>query len=336
MGTKKPIAKLDAAVILNEGVKGLVRNGAIKEASSPKALRGGNSGALIDGVVYGNCARLTHLRFLGYQGTEPKSTQIMFSVGRSLENVLLELLEASGFPMERVKRESEVPVSYTHESGIPITGRPDFILFDEEGKPATGIECKGKMSYYGLRNVLIEDRADTSHLIQAAHYMWAHELSSYTLSYVAPAKYPIPAKDKESWDQLGEEWVERREGMGPVSTYPSVVNFSLFTGDDGCLHIITPRKSTIKTKLKWEHIQAFYSSVTAMGPGKPLPPPPTAKEITKGSSWKKCQYCSLSSLCDSNPTYEHWLDGAVDKVTESWAEHWPDLLDEYLEGWEQK
>lgn len=339
---------MDVKELLDKGLVGLAKASAVKESrgqANGPILRGGSSGAVIGGKIYGNCARLAHLRIKGFQVQEAPKKQLMFSVGRALEEVLFELLTHSGLKPEQIKREEEDPISYSHSSSLPVEGRPDFILYSEAGERETGIECKGKLSYWGARNLLVEHKADTSHLVQAAHYMWAHDLKKYALVYLLPTKYPLSPKRKKDGEFLGWDGFENLppemvevKGDWPMATEINYYVITLSTGPDSTLHVKMHNGKTYTTSLTWEATQAFYSEVVGMGKDAPLPPPPTADSILgKGmKEWKKCDYCALRPICDSETSYERWFEKCVDAVTESWAAHFPDLLDGYLNDWEEE
>jgi len=313
--------------ILKQGIEARVLADAKREASLPPAMRFGNSGAIIDGVVFGNCPRLAHLRLLGFQTASDASTQVMFASGRAMEHILYDFLSAA-LPPERIKREDEAAIKYLTPSGLPVTGRPDFILLDENGNYETGIECKGKMSFWGVKSLLIDGKGYASHIVQGAHYMWKHGLKNYGLTYVVPVKYLIPREDKAVWPK---EYIGRSGGGWAVN--PQLFTLLLSTAADGTLVVEMHDGVVHKTKLKVGHIDAFYASVEEMGEGKPLAPMPSAKGVFGKPSWKACDYCPLKDVCDTETAYGPWLDKAVDTITGTWQENWPDFLDEYLGGW---
>jgi hypothetical protein len=309
------------------GIEKRVEADARHEASLPTAMRFGNSGAIIGGKVYGNCPRLAHLRLLGFQPANDKATQVMFASGRAVESVIYDFLACS-IPPERIKRESEAAVKYEHTgSGIPITGRPDFIILNEKGEYETGIECKGKMSYWGLKGLIIDGKGDAAHLIQAAHYMFQHKLKSYALVYVCPTKFLVP--------EGGPEWPRdliSKSGRG-WATNTALFTVQLDTAPNGTLRVEMHDGAIHNTKLKPEHIESYYGAIANMGPGKPLPPAPTSAGLFGKPSYKKCDYCPLRDVCDSTSNYEEWLDRSIDIITESWQKEWPNLLPLYLTGW---
>lgn len=311
--------------LLKLGIEKRVEADARKEASLPTAMRFGNSGAIIGGKVYGNCPRLAHLRLMGFQEASDEATQIMFASGRAVENIVYDFLSSS-YPPERILREEEAPARYTHSSGVMVTGRPDFILTDENGKYVSGIECKGKMSYWGVKGLVVDSKGDAAHLVQAFHYLIAHNLETYALVYVTPVRYLTDSP---------EQWPEgalSRSGRG-YAVNPRIDVLQLSKTEDGRLVVQMPDGKEHTTKLKEEHIQAYYSAVADMGEGKPLPVPPTSAGLFGKASWSKCDYCSLRQICDTETSYGAWLDRAVDIITESWQEKWPALFDPYLSGW---
>src|SRR6478736_10241011 len=100
---------MNVRALLKQGIRNRVEADQRHEASLPPAMRFGNSGAIIDGVVYGNCPRLAHLRLLGFQEASKPTTQVMFASGRAMENIIYDFL-STALPPERIRRESEAAV----------------------------------------------------------------------------------------------------------------------------------------------------------------------------------------------------------------------------------
>lgn len=314
--------------LLKQGIEKRVEADARREASLPPTMRFGNSGAIIDGKMYGNCARLAHLRLLGFQMASDESTQILFSAGRAMEHVVYDFYSAV-LPKERilsVHQNNEAVTQYQHPSGLPVVGHADFILLNEDMKEEVGLECKGKLSYWGVKGLIVDGKGYAAHIIQSAHYMWKHGLKQYAILNVTPSKYLTDAP--EGWPQGSLS----RSGKG-WAVNPRIDIIDLWTAEDGTLRVRMPDLTEHKTKLKYEHIEKFYGEVAKMGPGAPLPVAPTNAGLFGKPSWKACDYCALRDICDSETSYEAWLDKSVDKITESWQENWPNLLDSYLAGW---
>lgn len=314
--------------LIERAISARVAADARHEASLPAAMRFGNSGAIINGKVYGDCARLAHLRLQGFQPAKSRSTQIIFAAGRAMEEIVNDFLTMV-VPKGRLLREEEAAVSYQSQGGLPITGRPDFIILGEDGKPTTGVENKGKMSYFGVKNLLLEDKYETSHLIQGAHYMWAYGLESYALVYVLPVKYPAPKGTERLWPK------GTIEGDYVKQITPNIFVLEMSTAKDGSLLIEDLKGKQRPTKLKKEHITDFYTAVEQMGEGRPLPPMPTSTSLIGKATYKKCSYCKLKPACDTFTKYDRWYDRAVDIITDSWQEIWPEHFDNFMSGWEK-
>lgn len=155
----------------------------IEEEAKPEvALRGGNSGALLeDGRFIGGDPRIAVLRFLGIESKVSFDTNLLFQAGLSNEENVCDLLEASGTFFEQ---EEECPVSWRTSNGVLVTGRPDIIIERE-----TIIELKGlfsgwsalKQAHWGYGQIKSE------YACQLSHYMFksSYPITNGILKYVS-------------------------------------------------------------------------------------------------------------------------------------------------------
>lgn len=292
------------------------------EAVKLGTLRGGSSGAIIDGVVYGHCHRKAHLRQLGIDAPTDPETSIMFSAGFANEDIVKAELVAAGYA---VKAEEEIPVSITLSNGTVVNGRPDLVLLDKDGHPYYGIELKLASSVYTVRDVHYSLVPKREHLIQAALYSYGLGSLPYSLVYVSRNYWHLSmlsdtfkkAVAAKGWDV--EFAPDFRTGKpGPFRIVPFEREYKLTWSADGYLVYDTEGLSKPRvTKLKVQHILDFYEETAAIGEHKDLGPRPTDASFdgTK-KTYSPCNYCPFQSVCDEHETdYDTWLDYAKKEVS---------------------
>lgn len=142
------------------------------ESTKLGVLRAGNAGIMTaDGNFIGKCPRISYLRFKGIKVKDSdENKEHMFAAGRGNEDIWLDKLKR-GWP-GKILREEEIPTSWETTSGVKVTGRPDIILCDMEGKPEAGIELKLVSSINTAKTVLFDRQPKLEHVIQAVHYSW--------------------------------------------------------------------------------------------------------------------------------------------------------------------
>lgn len=142
------------------------------EATKVGSLRAGNAGVMTEtGQFIGKCPRLTYLRYKGIKVDDGEdSKEHMFAAGRGNEDIWLEKLE-KGWP-GKILREEEIPTKWLTNKEIPVTGRPDVVLCNIDGKPEAGIELKLISSINTAKTVLFQQQPKVEHVIQAVHYSW--------------------------------------------------------------------------------------------------------------------------------------------------------------------
>jgi hypothetical protein len=177
--------------LFDAGIQALLKSDKDNESGKSGVLRGGNSGIYIpqQNLVVGKCARLSYLRYKGITVEETtESRKLMFTAGVSNEDQWYDALSKS-YPTELILREEQIPVNWRTDNNVEVTGRPDFVLLDSEGKkPKVGIELKLVSSIWTARDVLFEGRPKFDHLIQAAHYMWKLDIP-FELWYTSRADF---------------------------------------------------------------------------------------------------------------------------------------------------
>lgn len=327
--------------ILREGMlRGIVSH---NKADIPKQanLRGGNAGAVIDGKLYGNCPRTTALRLAGVQAPSDEQAQLLMAFGVANEDVVHRFLQSYGIPPEQLKREEEIPVVWEHPSGRLVTGRPDAVILDENGQPFWGLELKLKGTVYGAKNILFDGKADTKHIIQAAHYMYKLGLKRYSIIYSIPVRFAVGEKDKDKAKKLG--LAELNKYKGDAQYYKLGFFEAVMERDDAGVITLTslqtgkrPAKSVV-LPLTESSISDYYGMVVALFEKKKMPPRPSAASVIKGQKeWSECDYCILKDTCDSfeEAPIDVWFDNCVSTITQAWNEMYPELFDAYLQDWE--
>lgn len=132
-------------------------------------LRGGNSGISFGNVHTGSCLRQTYARsFLSYSKKPDLSTRLMFDGGERNEDSWMDDITKSWGNVIK----ADDYVEWATDAGIKVTGSPDVLLLNDEGKPVHGIEHKRVSSLYTARDVGFLKKPKMDALIQTAHYMW--------------------------------------------------------------------------------------------------------------------------------------------------------------------
>lgn len=143
--------------------------------------RGGNTGAVVDGLPTGSCPRLTYLRTVkGWQPPHDEteiqedginSKEIMFGKGRFNEDFHVEKMNFAMPEGYKILMEEEIPVTWTMPAGAG-SGRPDIVLCDVSGdevKPVHMIEHKAVCGS-GMAAKLFNSKPKLAHILQGANY----------------------------------------------------------------------------------------------------------------------------------------------------------------------
>lgn len=171
-------------------------------------LRAGNAGILTSEGFAGKCARLSYLRFKGIKVDDGEdSKEHMFAAGRFNEDIWMEKLKR-GWP-GRILREEEIPTKWSADNGTLVTGRPDIMLCDNEGKPQIGIELKLISSINTAKTILFQKQPKFEHVIQAVHYSWQTNVP-FEIWYTSTVnwhptdwmKKALPNSLSPNWDEL--------------------------------------------------------------------------------------------------------------------------------------
>jgi hypothetical protein len=264
-----------------KGLRDRIKEHDSREGTKLGTLRGGNSGIITDsGVAAGACGRLTYLRMKGVNPNPiEEERELMFAAGRSNEDTWLEALKRSWDGP--ILCEEDIPTKWETENGIPVTGRPDIVLLNNDNSPRLGIELKLVSSVWTARDILIEDKPKMNHLIQAAHYSWQLDIP-FELWYTSRADYHIGS----GWERNvfkkainldhANKYVEVNDDGHPKKLTPFIAGFTLSWGDSGRLiYKSVQTNQSVETIITKASIEKFYNSVAEIEETKQLPPRPT-------------------------------------------------------------
>ena len=273
-------------------------------------LRAGNTGLMLaDGRVTGKCARLTYLRYKGIRVEEADySRELMFAAGRTNEDSWLEVLRAAD-PTLVIKREEEIPIAWTTDNGVPVTGRPDIVLGHNgllSGKfvPEIGIELKQACSLWTVRDVGIQMKPKMLHLMQAAHYSWQLGIP-FELWYTNRTDFAVMGWAQRNFPKPGEPGSDRCEynDKGEIKkVLPFVQGYELMWTPAGQMNYrAVGHERWTTTLITQQGIVDYFSTVAAMDETDVLPPAPTNLEADGSRGpYSICSYCPLQSVCDSH------------------------------------
>jgi len=280
---------------------------AVEEVKKRGILRGGNSGCLTEGGdVLGSCHRTTLGRYLGVSTPNDEHSVFYFAAGYGNEDRWIDLLTAAWDG--KILREEETPIRWTARSlggrEVPVTGRPDVVLCDNDGQPITGIELKKVCSSYRAVKVFLAVEPDTKHLIQAAHYSWQLGKLPWILSYTSDSSYDTPY-----W-AIKKYSAERK-------IKPGRHHFYCAWQDDTFCFIHPETGETVPTRITSAGIQRYYDMVLTMEEQQDLGPRPSTKPAYgDGKDFDQCTYCAFAPACDKYENdYASWLD-AVKIISE--------------------
>lgn len=335
--------QLDVNALYDAGIRRMADEHELKEVQKLGILRAGNTGILLDnGKVAGPCARQTLLRFQGvrYDVIED-SKRLMFDAGLSNEDIWIKSLEeglkAKGVEGITIKREEEIPISWTLPSGIQVTGRPDIVLGRTEGegsifKPSLGLELKLVSSVWTGRDTGVMLEPKLVHLMQAGHYSWQLGIP-FQLWYTNRAEFAIGS----GWEQktfpdakdmltdvveFGEKKDQRSGRVFPTKKkllqFRQGYELEWTKGNQ-----LKYRPIMADRQLDWtwtpitvQGIIDYYEAVVAQQEKKKLAPRPLQlKSDGSPGTFSSCDYCPLKAVCDATESnYDQWLSAVLDHV----------------------
>lgn len=165
--------------LIQSGTLIQIEEGNLQEQSKIGRLRGGSCGMVRpDGEIIGACAATAYARYKGFNGSAVTlSKELMFAGGRANEDLWLKSLKKSyNLPGQVILCEEEIPLVWTTDNGVKVTGRPDIVLCESadmnKNEPVCLLELKQIMASYSAYNVLIKKTPMLKHVIQAAWYTY--------------------------------------------------------------------------------------------------------------------------------------------------------------------
>lgn len=286
-----------------------------KEKDKLNTLRGGSSGCVgEDGEIYGTCARFAMARYKGHQPKIQPESFDWFDAGFANEGVWEDKIKASRHGYE-VKFEEECPISWEID-GVPVTGRPDVMLFDEYG-PVLGLELKAICTVNSAIGVYCEDKPKTSNVLQTAHYSQAHGCP-FILVYSYRGRSRVPGwAERQFKDKLrlsyertftnsktGKEFTKREYAIDPFTK-----EFKLGF-DGGLIYYVTPVGDRVDTVCTAGGIKEYYRLIVDCVKNELMPPRISRKDITgKRLPYDPCKTCPFVEACDRyEEDYQAWLD----------------------------
>jgi hypothetical protein len=265
-------------------------------------LRIGNSGVVTDdGRVLGTCHRITLARLLGIEEAKSRATKILFQAGELLEEGFAQLLTESG--AAKVLRSDDISIE-TEVNGRKLTGRPDVVLADENGKPVLGLEHKGVLSLGTAQTVYLDKKPKPENLAQTGAY--SHYLGiPFVLHYTNASYYPLYPSDKKKY------------GMSSIGPF-----YRMFYTEwrDGTLYYrADDSEEWVKSLVTAKGIEDYFKLVNEMVTSKDLGPR-VSSDYMDGTpnKWDKpgdlpsnCKFCFKARDCDKYDagqiSFDEWI-----------------------------
>lgn len=283
------------------------------EASKVGNLRAGNTGILEGDDIGGKCHRLSLLRAEGYVVEEiSKDRDLMFDAGNGNEDLWNAKL-AKSWPYS-IKREEDIPVGWSTTNGTKVTGRPDLVLMDAEGKPQHGLEFKLVSSMWTARDVLL-GKPKPAHVMQAAHYSMLLDVP-FDLVYTSRSDYGVTGWAQKHFPQKGSpnaKFAEYNEKGEIKKVLPFNKMFPLRFTDSGVIELQKdPETGTWhETIVSKKRIMDYFEFVSTMRERRDLGPrPQNVDAFGEKMSYSLCQYCPLKQHCDDfeKEGFDKWLE----------------------------
>jgi hypothetical protein len=304
---------LNIRKLLAKGQAALQKQHADLEETKRGILRVGNSGAAVDGKVLGKCHRVTLARFLGVQAPIDDNRHLMFAAGVTNEDIWANVLGAASYD-GKILREEEIPVSEKIEgTEVLLTGRPDIVLADENGKPKLLLELKLVSSYYTALGVLFGKSGEvpqpkTDHLCQAANYARLLGVPG-KICYASRVDWHVQHWDKKRLP-LDHPDLEYNEKGEPKKIMPFYSIFDVRFGPNQVLQFKREEDETwINTQITATGVRNYFRFVAELAEKKQLGPRVSDETALGSKSYKACSYCEFESSCDKyENNFNDWLD----------------------------
>jgi len=293
--------------LVQAGIRHMQREHDEKEQQKLGVLRGGNTGILTaDGRILGKCARQTYLRLIGVDcDQEDASREFMFAAGRTNEDSWMDLLIRSGISASSIRREEEVPISWTTKSGRLVTGRPDIVIGEGEGAawvPKKGIELKLASSLWTARDVAVKGEPKAMHLMQAAHYAWQLNVP-FELWYAGRADFEISyANFFPKQGEPGSEFIQYNDQGKARKIRPFIAGYELAWANGSLIYRRLGPAADGQwkgTPITQQGIRDYYELVDSMVLTGVMPPrPQNVTASGEKGGYSICDYCPIKAVCD--------------------------------------
>ncbi len=300
-----PPTDLSAIQLFNKGTEIQTEAHASQEHLKVGTLRGGSSGALVNGEIYGKCTRASLARYLGYQEPKSPDSYNFFDAGYASEWTWEGKLKES-WP-GTILLEEEIPISWTVPgTDVKVTGRPDIVLCDRvpvdgypdltQPKPVLGIELKAILAINSSVGVALENKPKTDHVIQAAHYSWQLGIP-WILAYSWNVKGPVPY------------WAKKRFDVNEIT--PGKREFKL-GWEEGRLFYTDETGRRVDTVITATAIEDYYRLIVDMAENKTLYRDHGNRDVD-GSvlPWAHDRYCKFCQIANKSRDYDEWLDNVI-------------------------
>jgi hypothetical protein len=295
-------------------------------------LRAGNSGIMMeDGNFAGSCPRTTYLRLKGVDIPAPADRAVMFEFGRINETILIDKLKRTMGSTFVITGDDVNTVEWQTSSGRKVSGRPDIVVAQKDGKPLLVVEAKMCGSLSTVRDCRFGNKPKLAHICQAAHYGWRLD-APIKLVYIQSVDYatqmwPSNVKEYPKPGQAGSEQIDYTEKeigakgkkeivMMPKRIKPGRTVYDVVIEEDGMVRyrLEGGKGAWSSTAVSIDAIVAFYEHVDAIESTQVLGPRPLSIDV-KGDflQWDNCSYCSCKPFCDSFETkLEVWFKNIKD------------------------
>ena len=312
--------KLGYYQLLRKGYLRRVLREREERKNGPKALRGGNSGALHGGKVIGDDPRKAVLRYFGIERPVTFDELLLLDNGVANEDLHNALLDEAGVDY---KCEEEYPIRWNLEQINPDTGepwlitcRPDRVLGKYEGeefKPLFLCEEKQIASSWKTKLLSLwgEAQPKPENVCQVAHYAWKLELPS-ALIYTSRAWHALKTKLINLINPNHRAVMSGGEFSFGVKPFMSL--YDVNWREDGYVYIDDKR-----TVITAEKIKAWYEMLADCIMNKKIPnmhyvdvwgKPETKSKKEKYYDWKHVP----------EDDFDAWLSTIRKECNEAWAE----------------
>jgi hypothetical protein len=239
----------------------------------------------------------------------------MFAAGHYNEDAYCARLEKGLPPDLMIKREEEIPISWTTKGGTVVSGRPDVVVCTKDGVPQVGVELKLVCSVWTAKSVAFDFEPKSSAVVQAAHY--SKQLGvPFELVYTNSVQYVVP------------DWSARAKMFDPASPYvtlnakgaikqinPFQITYDVQWHDGQVFYAKQGDPEWKPTIITWEATERFFDLLDTLKSMKRLGPRPSTYDCYgKKQTFDNCDYCSWNPYCDKfESSYDAWFS-AIRKV----------------------